>query len=354
MKIEEKIILEWVKKNPKMSAQKIYDGLTTNNLLTPIKFSLSTLKRRLSNLKDNNLIVSTGKGSGLKYSISLDYQFIYEIDSTRYFEKNDREGYERFNFELIENLKTIRIFTNEELLKLTNLQREYEQNITQLSKEGYQLELERLSIDLTWKSSEIEGNTYSLLDTERLLKEKKTADGKTLAEATMLLNHKVAIDYLILNPDIFEILTVREIENIHYLLMKGLNVKHNIRTELVSVLGTSYSPLDNEYQIREALTSMCKLINLRENVFDKALLILILISYIQAFMDGNKRLARIIANGILIQNNFCPISFRTVEPSDYKKAMLIFYEQNNISAFKRIFISQFEYAVSSYFRVSNS
>ena len=302
----------------------------------------------------NNLIVSTGKGSGLKYAISPEYQFIYEVDSKTYFEKTDREGKERFNFDLIEDLKTIRIFTDDELEKLTHFQQEYEQNSAQLSEDGYKRELERLSIDLTWKSSEIEGNTYSLLDTERLLKEKKTADGKTLAEASMLLNHKVAIDYLILNPDIFEILTVREIENIHFLLMKDLNVKPNIRTELVSVLGTNYSPLDNEYQIREALMNMCKLVNLRENVFEKALLILILVSYIQAFMDGNKRLARIVANGILIQHKFCPISFRTVEPSDYKKAMLIFYEQNNISAFKRIFISQFEYAVSSYFRVLNS
>ncbi|MBI2259578.1 MAG: Fic family protein [Flavobacteriia bacterium] len=351
---QEELIIDWIKNHPNLSAQKIYDGLLANNLLLDVKFSLSTLKRRLSKLKENNLVSSTGKGSGLKYSISPEYQFIYEIDSKTYFEKNDREGKERFNFDLIESLKTIRIFTDEELTKLANLQLEYEQNIAQLSDEGYKLELERLSIDLTWKSSEIEGNTYSLLDTERLIKEKKTADGKTLAEASMLLNHKVAIDYLILNPDIFEILTVREIENIHFLLMKDLNVKPNIRTELISVLGTNYSPLDNEYQIREALTNMCKLVNLRENAFEKALLILILVSYIQAFMDGNKRLARIVANGILIQHKFCPISFRTVEPSDYKKAMLIFYEQNNISAFKRIFITQFEFAVSSYFRVSNS
>jgi hypothetical protein len=214
MNTEEKIIVEWIKNNPKKSAQKIYDGLVANNLLTNVKLSLSTLKRRLSNLKESNLIISTGKGSGLKYSISPEYQFIYKIDSKTYFDKNDREGKERFNFDLIENLKTIRLFTDEELKELTRLQQEYEQNISQLSEDAYTVELERLSIDLTWKSSEIEGNTYSLLDTERLLKEKKTAEGKTLDEASMLLNHKEAIDYIILNADIFEILTIRDIENI--------------------------------------------------------------------------------------------------------------------------------------------
>ena len=74
-----------------------------------------------------------------------------------------------------------------------------------------------------------------------------------------------------------------------------------------------------------------------------------LISYIQAFSDGNKRTARMTSNAILIANRYCPISFRTVDSVDYKKAMLIFYEQNNISAFKKIFIDQFAFAVGTYF-----
>jgi Fic family protein len=76
---------------------------------------------------------------------------------------------------------------------------------------------------------------------------------------------------------------------------------------------------------------------------------LVLLSYIQAFTDGNKRVARISANALLIANKYCPISFRTVDSVEYKKAMLIFYEQNNISVFKQIFISQFKFAVENYF-----
>ena len=89
--------------------------------------------------------------------------------------------------------------------------------------------------------------------------------------------------------------------------------------------------------------------NSRANVFEKALYILLLLSYIQAFNDGNKRIARITSNAILIANGYCPISFRTVDSIDYKKAMLLFYEQNNISAFKQIFIEQFRFAVETYF-----
>ena len=93
----------------------------------------------------------------------------------------------------------------------------------------------------------------------------------------------------------------------------------------------------------------CDLINGKENIFEKALLVLVLLSYIQAFADGNKRTARITSNAILIANGYCPLSFRSVDSIDYKKAMLVFYEQNNIYAFKQIFIDQFEFAVKEYF-----
>ncbi|HDR52688.1 MAG TPA: cell filamentation protein Fic, partial [Mariniphaga anaerophila] len=63
----------------------------------------------------------------------------------------------------------------------------------------------------------------------------------------------------------------------------------------------------------------------------------------------NKRTARIVSNAVLMNNNYCPISFRTVDSIDYKKAILLFYEQNNITNFKRIFIDQFEFAVNTYF-----
>lgn len=89
--------------------------------------------------------------------------------------------------------------------------------------------------------------------------------------------------------------------------------------------------------------------NSRENVFEKVFLLLVLLSYIHALADGNKRMVRIISNAILINNKYCPISFRTINSLEYKKGMLLFYEQNNINAFKKIFINQFEFTVNTYF-----
>jgi Fic family protein len=131
--------------------------------------------------------------------------------------------------------------------------------------------------------------------------------------------------------------------------MKELGVGKNIRKRRVGISGTNYRPLDNEFQIAEALSGMCELVNMKENIFEKALLLLVLISYIQPFEDGNKRTARIVSNAILLNHAYCPISFRTVDAIEYKKAMLIFYEKNNISNFKKIFIDQFEFAVNTYF-----
>ena len=209
--------------------------------------------------------------------------------------------------------------------------------------------MERLGIDLSWKSSQIEGNTYSLLETERLLLEKETAAGKSKDEAVMLLNHKDALDFILDDPGYMKNLSVAKIENIHSILVKELEVDRNIRVRRVGITGTNYRPLDNEFQIREAMEGTCRLVNDRGCVFEKALLILLMISYIQPFNDGNKRTARIVSNAILIASGYCPLSFRTVDSIDYKKAMLLFYEQNSIAAFKRIFIEQFAFAVKTYF-----
>ncbi len=155
--------------------------------------------------------------------------------------------------------------------------------------------------------------------------------------------------FILDTPDYLQTITVHRIEDIHSLLTKELGVDRNVRRHRVGITGTNYRPLDNEFQIREALEDTCTLINGKTNVFEKALLVLVLLSYIQAFTDGNKRTTRITSNAILIANGYCPLSFRTVDSVDYKKTMLMFYEQNNIAAFKRIFVEQFEFAVKTYF-----
>lgn len=341
----EKEIINYIKKFPESSSKEIYDGL--NNIV-----AYATIKRAIKILLSTNLIATIGNGKATKYTINKGFEIVYPINLETYFEKeiDEREIKEAFNLELIKTiLSDVSIFTDNEIVKLSNLQIQFSENISKLSIAEFNREFERLAIDLSWKSSQIEGNTYSLLETERLLKEKETAAGKTKDEAVMLLNHKTALDFILENSDYINPLSVSRIEDIHSLLIEGLGIDRNIRNRRVGISGTNYRPLDNEFQIKEALHDMCNLINSRENIFEKSFLALVLLSYIQPFSDGNKRTARIISNAILINNKYCPISFRTVDSIDYKKAMLIFYEQNNITPFKKIFIEQFEFAVKTYF-----
>ena len=314
--------------------------------------SPATVKRILSSLVEKGTAIVSGQGRATRYSVSQQAQVTMELNIDTYFQKetDEREVQTSFNFDLInETLPNVELFTVEEKVRLNDLQAQFTRNLEGITPTEYLKEMERLGIDLSWKSSQIEGNTYSLLETEKLLKEKQTASGKTKEEAVMLLNHKDALDFVLEDPDYLQELSVRRIEELHALLVKELEVDKGIRKRRVGITGTNYRPLDNEHQIREALEDTCRLINSKDDVFEKALLALLLLSYIQGFADGNKRTARITSNAILIANRYCPISFRSVDSVDYKKAMLIFYEQNNVSAFKRIFIDQFAFAVDTYF-----
>ena len=312
----------------------------------------ATMKRMIaSGVKDGSIVVE-GKARATRYRLSDQAHLLMPLNLDTYFsqDQDKRQVQTSFNFDLIrQQLPVVTLFTDDEIALLNELQAEFKQHISEMTENEYRKEMERLGIDLSWKSSQIEGNTYSLLETERLLRESKTADGKTKEEAVMLLNHKDALRFVLDNPDYLQHLTISHIEDIHQLLTKELSVDRGIRHRSVGITGTNYHPLDNEFQIREALHDTCDLINSKENVFEKALLTLALLSYIQAFADGNKRTARITSNAILIANGYCPLSFRSVDSIDYKKAMLIFYEQNNLYAFKKIFIEQFEFAVREYF-----
>ena len=342
---ESRDILQYLHYHPLSSRGDITAG-------TAFKGSDATLKRMIAAGIKAGDIVAEGKARATRYRLSPQAQLLMPLNLDTYFalEVDERQVQSSYNFELINGLLAeTRLFSDKEQSHLDALQDEFRQHVSELTDNEYRKEMERLGIDLSWKSSQIEGNTYTLLETERLLRESKTAAGKTREEAVMLLNHKDALSFVLDNPDYLKELTVSHIEDIHQLLTKELSIDKGLRRHRVGITGTNYHPLDNEFQIREAMRDACELINSKSNIFEKALLTLILLSYIQPFSDGNKRTARITSNAILIANDYCPLSFRSIDSIDYKKAMLIFYEQNNLCAFKQIFMEQFEFAVKEYF-----
>ena len=313
------------------------------------RMSKITVNRDLGKLMRLGFITRENKGRAVLYRLSERYNLIKKIDSEDYFnvETDTRVVKERFNFQIFSFLKNI--FTSEEKEWLEALHTEYRNAVSRLSETLIKKEMERLIIEFSWKSSRIEGNTYTLLETEALIRESKEAAGHKKEEAVMILGHKKALDLILKNKREFKTLSVHTIERIHAIITKDLAIPKNIRRSAVGVTGTKYKPLDNEWQIKEALEKTCELINKEKNVFAKSILVSIMIAYIQPFEDGNKRTARIVSNAVLLAGGACPLSYRSADEAEYKKAVLLFFEQNNISYFKELFMEQYEFAVKNYF-----
>ena len=340
-------ILEFIRKNKKISNKEITEYLRKSDFLKNI--SRFTVIRDINKLLEIGLIKKTGKGRSVFYQELVKNKLLIFFDIEEYFKDpiDKRKIIETFNFEIFKDLKEI--FNKEWLRELNNLNKDYRKRIKELSPVILKKEFERLTIDLSWKSSRIEGNTYSLIDTEILIKENKEAKGHKKEEAIMILNHKKALDYILDKRNDFKQLSLRKIENIHRIIVDNLNIPHGIRKKLVGIVGTRYKPIDNEYQIKEALEKSIKAINKLRDPFSKSLILLAMISYIQPFEDGNKRTARLLSDAILLAYRICPLSFRSIDETDYKKAMILFYEQNSIRLLKELFIQQFNFAIENYF-----
>lgn len=231
---------------------------------------------------------------------------------------------------------------------LKSATQEYEKRTKQATPVSRQRELERLVIELSWKSSKIEGNTYTLLDTERLILKHQEAAGHDKNEARMILNHKDAFHFIHDHAEKFHTVTRANLEQVHSLLVKGLGVGRGLRKGLVGVTGSKYRPLDNQHQILDAVHDLSSAVSRARSPYTKILLALLGVSYIQPFEDGNKRTSRLMANALLLAHGLAPLSYRSVDENAYREAMLVFYELNSIQPFKKIFIEQYDFAARTY------
>ncbi len=311
--------------------------------------SLVTIKRALSEMVDQGFLAAAGSGRSVVYEVSIFGRIFADIDAKKYcaIEPDRRYGLNRYNFDLFADLPAD-IFSDDELNIINSATNEYERRTKDLPQTIQKKELERLIIELSWKSSKIEGNTYTLLDTEKLILENKEAAGHSKKEAIMILNHKDAFTYIHQNSAQFKSLTKKNLEELHEILVKDLSVGLGLRKRPVGVIGSKYQPLDNIHQITDAVEALSGAISKMQTPYAKALMALLGISYVQPFEDGNKRTARLMANAILLAHKCAPLSYRSVEESEYREAMLVFYEINSIVPLKKIFIWQYDFAAKNY------
>ena len=214
----------------------------------------------------------------------------------------------------------------------------------------------RLLIDLSWNSSRLEGNTYSLLETERLLELGEAADGKGVKEAQMILNHKAAIEMLV-DQAAETGFNRYTIFNLHALLSNNLldpRACGRLRSVPVGVAKTVYHPLEVPQLIEECFQKLLDTATAIQDPFEQAFFAMVHLPYLQPFEDVNKRVSRLAANLPLIRRNLCPLSFVDVPESSYVDGMLGVYELNRIELLRDVFVWAYERSCARYSAVRQS
>ncbi len=198
-------------------------------------------------------------------------------------------------------------------------------------------DLEHLTVELSWKSSSLEGNTYTLLDTQLLLVEGIKAKNRTAFETQMILNHKDAISFIVEHPDLFTgAIAYSSVEELHRIIGRNLGITSGIRKKVVKISASNYEPLNNPHKLRESMDAVLTSIQRAKNPYVRALLVLTLVPYLQAFEDGNKRTGRMLANAILISSVNGGFSLRKTDARQLALAYLSFYEFNSMRALSKI------------------
>ncbi len=217
--------------------------------------------------------------------------------------------------------------------------------------------LNRLLIDLSWNSSRLEGNTYSLLETRRLIELGENVAGKDVAEAQMILNHKDAIEYIVESAQDSTISSY-EVRSIHALLSDNLlgdpGASGRVRELVVGISGTTYLPLENPHVLKECFEIFIKKMNCISDPFEQSFFALVHLSYMQAFEDVNKRTARLVSNIPLIRQNLNPLSFTDVNQTDYVQALLGIYEKNDVSLLRDLYIWAYKRSAHRYSALQQS
>jgi len=357
------------------------DGASLNEISSVLTIDLPgrTLQRRLALLVEQKRLVQKGRGAGSKYRLPIIYGEMHgqlpaiTVNATAeiYVPISPEAGaIKQVVRAPIQSRKPVgynRAFLNEyrpnETFYITP---EIRQQLLEKGRSPDSIRpagtyarqiFDRLLIDLSWNSSRLEGNTYSLLETERLLELGESAEGKDATETQMILNHKAAIELLI--DEAKEIgFNPYTILNLHAILSENLladpRACGRLRTIAVGVGGTTYHPLETPSVIAEYFQHTLETADAISDPFEQAFFTLAHLSYLQPFEDVNKRVSRLAANIPLIRENLCPLSFVDVPERAYIDGILGVYELGRVELLRDVFVWAYERSCARYSAVQQS
>ena len=291
---------------------------------------IRSIQRALTRLTEIGIAKRFGPSNAPSYSI--DYSCLLTSDVPDKLLENEGRPESKFNHELITWLKQTPANTLEQLLGSPASSENQSHHSSMSAKE-----LEYLTVELSWKSSALEGNTYTLLDAQLLLTEGVKAKNRTEFETQMILNHKDAIGFIVENPELFSgTIAFAAVEELHKIIARNLGIDAGVRKKIVRISASNYIPLANPHQLRESANDVLDVIGNLPNPVTRSLLALALMPYLQIFEDGNKRTGRMLANAILISTVGRGFSLRKVSARQLALAYLSFYEFNSVVSLSKI------------------
>lgn len=349
--------------------QRSPNGLARGQIAKKLTFSIhnKTLQRRLAAMSEAGLIRKIGDKKATRY-----YPSSSVLNQTK--GQSIREPHEIFSTASWDRLKFLdtaphareKVSYNREFLD------SYAPNSTAYVPESLRSELyelgervdktlaagtyarqicQRLLIDLSWNSSRLEGNTYSRLDTQKLVEEGVSAEGKIHEETVMIMNHKEAILFLVENAQELE-LNSWTIRNLHHLLSQDLlanpAASGNLRKVEVDIGRSTYKPLNNPHLLAQLFELLLYKARKIRDPFEQSFFLLLHLSYLQAFEDVNKRTARLSCNIPFIRENLCPLSFIDVSRDDYTAALLAIYEKNELEPLLELYVWAYKRSCEHY------
>ncbi|OFZ27909.1 MAG: hypothetical protein A2381_07910 [Bdellovibrionales bacterium RIFOXYB1_FULL_37_110] len=336
---------------------KTYGAISNNDAQSINNVHRNTATNDLHRLVEEGQLFANGAKKGTSYQFVEELIFTSaEIESVfpkkekneldKYFKVHDRKKV-FFNKVSEKALKADFSYSMDVLQAFDRMKKLIEEKRKNLSTEVRKKKKEKLVIDLSWASSNIEGNTYSLLETEGLLKYNQTAKGKDFFDAQMILNHKESIEYIRLDHH-YKKIDKQNVLELHQILINNLGVNTGFREHLVSIGNSSFVPCDNKFQIISFFDLMINKINKSVHVLEKAVIANLLIAFLQPFSDGNKRTFRMLGNALLLSFEYLPISFVNTAKTDYIMAILYFYEKQNPDFFKQLFLNELNHSFREY------
>jgi len=308
------------------------------------KVSRQYLIRHLGDLVDKGLLAKEGAGPKVRYVL-------------------DEEGLTNAYFAVDPLLRADKPFD-------MGIIRDYEPNVSRLMPEDMARELRKVSdasikagdtinrvvfrrymVDFAWASSRMEGNTYTLIETHALLDEGEPAQDRSEGEAQMLRNHADAIEYVIDNARDLRI-TPMELRGIHAMLSRGLlsnpDDEGRIRRSIVEIGRSVYRPASMPQVLEEGLALIADRAREIRDPFEQSLFLLVQLSYLQPFIDVNKRTARVAANIPLLKAGLCPLSFYGMDEDAYVEGLLAWYELNTPTRIARTYREGYRAAAERY------